>query len=317
MKSDFEAKFYDTFYELFIYSLFDSLGFNIQIHPDLPHTSRKPDFLATNDSMRIYIEAKISRSLTREDEAFENMKNSFYDSINKFRFEGYMLGIEEIEFISKKQPSTKRILKFLDSEFRKLEKGNYSKNRLVNIRITYSDEDILIVFNPIQVEKTNDLEYDKRPIGIFPFEFVGRGDIEIKKALQVKAKRYGKMDKPFIICLNALGKNVTSRADIDDAIWGSLALQYSEDPNDDSTRWVRLRDGMFIDAKGVKNTNVTGILITQISPTNIDNTRYYFYINPFANFKIPHEILGLKYNSVENNIIQIVEGDDLSNILED
>jgi hypothetical protein len=45
LKNSFIKKFDDCFYELFLYQLFTRLGFDIQIHPDLPNTSKKPDFL--------------------------------------------------------------------------------------------------------------------------------------------------------------------------------------------------------------------------------------------------------------------------------
>jgi hypothetical protein len=63
-----------TFYELFLFSLFDALGFKWD-SSNTPN-SRKPDFLIVKDNLEIYVEAKIAKDKTTQEEAFE--KNAKY-----------------------------------------------------------------------------------------------------------------------------------------------------------------------------------------------------------------------------------------------
>src|SRR5690606_14650404 len=44
-------------FELFVHALLTSMGWTIDVHPDTPGSSRRPDFLATSEFDRIYVEA--------------------------------------------------------------------------------------------------------------------------------------------------------------------------------------------------------------------------------------------------------------------
>jgi hypothetical protein len=58
LKSRFKATFNPTFYELYIYMLFKRLGYSLAIHPEVPGTQKRPDYLATRDGQSLYIEVK-------------------------------------------------------------------------------------------------------------------------------------------------------------------------------------------------------------------------------------------------------------------
>lgn len=59
LKSRFKKDFDSAFYELFLYELFSKLGYEITIHPDLPSSPKRPDFLICRDGLEIYVEAKV------------------------------------------------------------------------------------------------------------------------------------------------------------------------------------------------------------------------------------------------------------------
>jgi hypothetical protein len=321
MKSSFKRSFDDTFYELFLYNLFKKLGYDIKIHPSIEGTTKKPDFLISKDDIEIYIEAKISKDKTSKEEALEKMTNQFYDSINKLRSNNFMLGINEVSFISGRQPKTRKIVQELEKKLSELDpdvvEKAMKKNGFDIFQIKYEDEDIFVVFNPLPVVSDARSKKNRRPIGIFPAEsFWGGGEDAIKDAIEVKANRYGKLNKPYIVCINALGKKTTSRNDADDAIWGSLAVSFSENPDDRDEKLVRSRNGIFLDEKGPRKRNVSGVLITQIYPHGIPNSKYWLYENPFAVNKLDWQKIGLIYNYVKDGYIYSFDGEDLDRILE-
>ena len=45
LKSSFKNHFDDSFYELFLHQLFIEVGYNIEIHPKLNNSHKRPDFL--------------------------------------------------------------------------------------------------------------------------------------------------------------------------------------------------------------------------------------------------------------------------------
>ena len=64
LKSRFKKDFDSAFYELFLYELFSKLGYEITIHPDLPSSPKRPDFLICRDGLEIYVEAKVGTNKT-------------------------------------------------------------------------------------------------------------------------------------------------------------------------------------------------------------------------------------------------------------
>ncbi len=306
MKASFKKSFDDTFYELFLFSLFDALGFKIEIHPAVPNSTKKPDFLIVKDNLEIYVEAKIAKDKTTQEEAFEKMRNTFYDTINKTKASRFALAIEELSFLSGKQPKAKRIVTFLEDTLSKLNPDSIEEliktNRLNLPQITYSDEDVYVIFNPIPLSPEAEFDEDKRAIGMFPMEtFWGGGEEIIRESFSLKAKRYGELDKPFLICINALSKRTRLRMDVDSAILGSEILP--------------LKSGVFADENGPKRKNVSATMVNQLYLHAIPNSQYLLYENPYAEFPIDFDKLGLQHNYIKKNSIIKSEGNDLDKIL--
>ena len=121
LKSRFKKDFDSSFYELFLHELFCKLGYDITIHPDLPSSPKKPDFLISKDNLELYIEAKVVKGKTMEQEAFERKRNELYDNLNKLNTKDFFLDIEDVCFLTRKQPSTKEMIKYIEEELKKID----------------------------------------------------------------------------------------------------------------------------------------------------------------------------------------------------
>lgn len=321
LKSRFKKDFDSAFYELFLYEFFSKLGYKIVIHPDLPLSPKKPDFLISKDDLEIYVEAKVVKNKTKEQEAFERKINEFYDNLNNLNSGAFLLQIEHFNVLTKKQPSTRKIIKYIEEELRKInpDRLNEEINKSGFERlpaIEYNNGDIHIIVKPIPVIPSARKE-KKRPIGIYPAEtFWGGGEESLKDSIEKKAKRYGKLDKPFIVCVNSLDIMTSGKIDIDNAIWGSLALSWSTNPENRDEKWVRQPDGVFLDKKGVRLKNLTGVFVSKICPHNVPVANYWFYEHPFSENKIDFNKIGLKFNYIDKGKIVDNTGDDIGDILE-
>lgn len=320
LKNRFKKDFDSAFYELFLYELFTKLDYNITIHPDLPSSPKKPDFLISKDDIEIYVEAKVVKNKTKEQEAFERKINEFYDNLNKLNSSDFLLQIEHFIILTKKQPSTKGIIKYIEQELKKINPDLLSeeinKNGIEKLpAIEYNNGDIHIIVKPIPVIASARKER-KRPIGMYPIEtFLGGGEESLKDSIEKKAKRYGKLDKPFIVCMNSLDIMTSGKMDVDNAIWGSLAWSWSTNPENRDEKWVRQLDGVFLDKKGVRLKNLTGIFVSKICPHNIPVADYWFYEHPFSENKMDFNKIGLKFNYVHEGHIIDNTGDDVGEIL--
>lgn len=320
LKNSFRKKFDDCFYELFLHQLFTKLGFDIQIHPELPNTSKKPDFLLKKGDLEFYVEAKIVKNKSHQQEAVDRKINEFYDNLSKLDTINFLLDIDEFILKSEKQPSTKGLIKRIEEELEgldselvmeKITAGGFESIPAIKIE----NDDVLLRIKPIPV--INSPRDKKRPIGIYPTEsFLGGGEESLKDSIFMKAKRYGKLNKPFLVCVNSLDIKTFGTDAIENAIWGSLAISWSTNPVNRDKKLIRKRDGVFLGEKGPNLKNLSGVLVTKVFAQNIPKANYWLYKHPFSENKLDFESLGLKYNFVENGEIKSVLGDDLSNILQ-
>ncbi len=321
LKNRFKKDFDSSFYELFLHELFCKLGYDITIHPDLPSSPKKPDFLISKDNLELYIEAKVVKGKTMEQEAFERKRNELYDNLNKLNTKDFFLNIEDVCFLTQKQPGTKEMIKCIEEELKKIDpdilREELEKNGIQNLpKIEYKNRDVHIIVSPIPVSPST-REEKIRPIGIYPAEaFWGGGEESLKESIEKKAKRYGKLDKPFIVCLNSLDIRTSGKIDVDNAIWGTLALSWSTNPESKDEKWIRQLDGVFCDEKGARLKNLTGVLVSKVYPHNVPVANYWLYEHPLSENKMDFNKIGLKFNYVNKGKIIDNTGDDIGNILE-
>lgn len=321
LKSSFRDHFEDCFYELFLHQLFLNLGFQIEIHPKLPNTSKRPDFLLRKNDLEIFVEAKIVKNKSKRQEAFERIINKFYDEFSKIKINGFLLDIDEFTIKTKRQPSTKQAIKYIQEEINKADPYELTK-QLEQFgldylpKISFENEDLKLIVKPLPVVQSARAKENIRPIGIYPIEtFCGGGEESLKDAINCKAKRYGKFERPFIICINSLDQKTSGKFDVDDAIWGSLAISWSENPNNHDEKWIRKKDGAFLDEKGPRLTNLSGVFVTKVNPHSIPHSDYWLYENPFTYNGFDFQKLGLIYSKVEKGKIIDRTGNDLGEIL--
>jgi hypothetical protein len=304
LKSRFKKTFSSAFYELFIYHLFRHQGFEIEIHPEIPNSNKRPDFLLKKGSVEFYLEAKEARDKSDNEEALEKRINQVYDSLNKIKSPNFFLKIDELILKSTKQPSTKKAIEKIETEIanfdpdvltEKLTKFGLEKSA----KIEYESDDLKLVVSLIpKIESARNLD-TARPIGMYPIEtFWGGSEDSIKDSFTKKSKRYGLLDKPYFICINAIGIKGEGDFDVESALWGSLAYTWSTDPNNRNERMERQRDGIFLDKTGPRCKNVSGVLVTKVMEFNLHAARHWFALHPFTDVPFDFSVFDLTHNFV-------------------
>ena len=309
--NSFKTHFYDCFYELFLFRLFSMLGFAIEVHPKIPNSSSRPDFLIKRDNLELYIEAKIDKGKSHKEEAEERKKREFYDELNKVDSKDYYLCLDELKFKNNCQPKVKPVISEIEHRLENLASELVSDNGYTNERIIEVNTEDVFASISIYPRSSSSQDRKRRAIGAFPIEVTyDDGEESIKKSVIKKATKYKKLDKPFIICVNAIDECfITESEAINNAVWGSLAISYGNSSFDE--RLVRLRDGLFLDIRKPKIQNVSGVLITSVFPHNFSSANYRLFKHPFSHNSFDFNTLGLKYSFVDNGRIQNVIGDDM------
>lgn len=321
LKNRMKKDFYPAFYELFLFKLFKNLGFKITVHPKVPNSNKRPDFLIKKGDLEIYIEAKVDKDKSKETEASERKLSEFYDNINKLKTENFFLNINKIEFKNSNQPSTKRLIKLIKKEL-DLITPEFIENEIIQkgidgaYTINYEDENFSISITPLPIDKALRNKIIENPIGMYPARgFWGSGEASLRNSIKSKSKKYGKLDKPFIVCINAMSDKSPRGADFESIIWGNTALQLLKEPNLNTYSWSKNNDCIFLENDNdYKLTNLSGILITRVVPYSIINSNYWLFEHPFTSNKLNFEKVGLKYSYLKKDLVHRENGDDFDEI---
>ena len=83
IKRRFQTEYESAFFELLLHELFIRLGYKLTIHPEIPESSSRPDFLVENKNLKFYLEATVNRDLSDKEKSKKKIKKKYYDQINK------------------------------------------------------------------------------------------------------------------------------------------------------------------------------------------------------------------------------------------
>jgi len=320
IKSRFRKTFSSAFYELFVFNLFKNQGFDILIHPKVPNSNRRPDFLLSKNGVEFYLEAKVAKGESEEQEAYKKRINQIYDSINTIKSPNFYFRIEELDLKTKIQPSTKQIRSTIENELQKFDADEVSElikssgfDRSPRISLEDNNLKLAISLIPKDPEHRN---HNGRPIGVYQHgAYLGGEQESIKTSFKKKAKRYGKLDKPYIVCINSVGKKFSGDYDVMNAVWGTEALSWTDDPNNDDEKLVRMRDGLVMGEKGPIHKDVSGILISRVMEFNIAVSPHWLIKHPFTDKDLDFSLFEMTYQFLDKNKVETVNRKSIGEIL--
>ncbi len=307
LKSRFKTTFLPAFFELFIFALFTELGYSLEVHPEIPDTPKHPDYLAKKGDDFFYIEVKFMTMLSQNEQSLERRKNAVLDAINKIDASIFLLKLEEITFKDNSQPSGKDIIRFFNKEIAAYHPDDYTEyltqygfGRMPEI--IYEDDKIKVITKLLPKSPLH-RGTNSRSIGTHPsVTQIGNDSEDIKGSFETKATRYGNLNAPYIICLNKQSVGL-DLIEVQEALYGSLQVSWSDNPNDREEKMEFTGNGFFGSKQNPKFTRVSGVYITNANEANLATTaEHVFRHNPFA--KKPIDFVIKK--SIKE-VLQIVE----------
>jgi hypothetical protein len=275
IKERLKADFYPAFYELAMYTYFTSLGYQLAIHPDLPASTKHPDFLASKNGYSFYVELRCLRLSSNEVFLQERLKNTLLDSLNRVDATNFLLMIEKIHFKQSLQPSGRKIINHFNKLIHPLDPDDYSKSLesfgFSRMPMLEYDDDVVTIKVKLMPKAIDKRGQGGRAIGSYgAYSKVGGDEEIIKNALVKKSKHYGKLDLPFLICLN-YPSSFLDHEDIDKALYGSPIKLSSENSY----------QGFYGSYENPRGSQVSAIMINNFTPSGLIKAKSFFYNNPF------------------------------------
>lgn len=281
-----------AFWEIYLHEALVRHGFDVTIHPELPNSERSPDFLAQSDDSSFYVEATCYFEKDRTS-AEERRRERLYDAINQLWNPNFHVWID-IEREGASSPPGAPLRKALQRWLTHLDpdevNASHEPGNMFDLpSFTWDRDGWTISFWSIPIKPEARGKPDSKLIGVY-----GTGEAKfiddktpIRSRLGAKAKRYGQLDRPFVIALSCHTMFV-DHISIVDSLYGDEAVQFGHDANGEVvTRDIRQPNGFWRGPAGARNRRVSAVLIGRnIAPWSVTDRAPVLWHHPFANHSL-------------------------------
>ncbi|AYY85276.1 hypothetical protein [Chryseobacterium indologenes] len=188
---------------------------------------------------------------------------------------------------------------------------------MMYIFIRNEDNNIYIEYGPIPKSNKEHGKKNHRAIGVYGMHAKILNNVEsLRKALKVKPERYGILDKPYLIAINAVDMLALNKDDVMDCLMGSTCIVPELITNQNAFQEFREHDGFFTgrNDKG-QNTRVSAAMITKIHPSNWRDSDYWIFENEMAILPINLRNSSLITRFIQDGIIYRTSGKSFGDII--
>lgn len=305
-----------AFFELFLHELLLRLECKLELHPKLDRTTKVPDFIVDSPSNeKFYLEATVVTGESAKIQAARTRENIVYDVLDRLvKSPDYFLTLS-VKGSPDTPPPAKKLASYINSQLKLLDYDEissiYISRNFHNLPRWYFEHNgWRIEIRPAPKFKLRGRE-GVRPIGtrIAGFTWIDNR-IPIRDSIIEKGRKYGELDLPVVIAVNALDH--VDETDILEALYGKE--KYIINISDDTTivsepRFTRTPDGVWTGRKGPRYTRISAVLIvTQLSTYNIPRSSLRLYHNPWAQIPYRSVLTQLHQAIPINGIIHMERG---------
>jgi hypothetical protein len=299
-------------FELWLHELLFRMRCQVQIHPTLPHTERKPDFLVKEPSgLDFYLEAIHTAGASDEESNAQARLNRLYDSLNYLQSPNFFLNIN-VSGLPRTPVRGREIRRILERELSRLRPesiDHFLDNRWLDRlpQWNFEHDGLRITCSPIPKPPELRGRPGVRTLGFKTFG--GKIDSEgpIKHAVIKKAGHYGNLDRPLVVAVNATDLFLSDR-DVLNALYGSFqGWPEPELLNDER--------GVWGNRNNPKWTRVSAALITLKLRSDKLVVPATLHHHPHAARPYSGELTRLPQTSVTNNRLISSEGKTIGSIL--
>lgn len=287
LRSTLDKDFRSAFFELYCHEILRRSGWDVEIHPQLAGTVRKPDFAAQRGCEGLYLEATLTAP-ARDEDAADARLSQLIDGINNgVPIENFMLGVDVIG-VGASTPSVTR----LAGQLRRWLTGMNPDSQLAREESDgiatweWHDNDWHLIFEAFPLTRRA-RGPGGRIVGTFSAEPVGAIDdvTPIRRRIDEKASRYGTaLNSALVVGVDAFEPFVND-ADVAAALYGRLAVRYYQGGgrNAPPPRTVRGNDGLVWGPRGARRPHMSAVITTTaLRPWLVANLEPCWWAHPAA-----------------------------------
>lgn len=314
LRKDF-GTFHAAFFELFTFQLLRATGHDVEPHPVIPGTSRRPDFLAKplNGGAPCYVEAITVRAETADRQRERQLHARVQDDLNAFRHPDFFFHIARLEGWPKEYPKRAALHQFLREVLSGLDaadiaariEGGESVDR--SLRRQYSHKGMTLEIHPWPKSEKNRGRTDQRSVGAGPITIIRSTAREaMRDAIKTKARRYGDLRHPYLVAVNCMAEWGVEDHEAPEALLGSEQVVWREDR---SHQLVYSGEGAFSHRNRPTNTRVSGALVFRnLTPPTITRAEPRLYHHFAAKRPYVGALDALPHTRLQEGVLRDSEG---------
>ncbi|WKG01252.1 hypothetical protein [Mycolicibacterium sp. HK-90] len=291
LRSRDNEQFRSAYLELYLHESLLRARYEIVVHPEVPGTTRRPDFLAVRGNERLYVEA-VAPGATPAAKAAAGRRAVLFDTVNRLQDPNFILWLDRL-VDGPRPPRAARLRGELSRWLRRLDPdAPWTADAAPRYDWREDGWEVGLKALPKKLEARG-LRPESRVIGIY-----GRSEASfvddapaIRGALAAKHHGYGDLDAPFVIAVGTYMMD-SDRWHASNAMYGQLAIEF--EPNSDGeppTRAIRQGDGYFGTPPDWQNRNVSGVLlVNQLMPYYFQRAEVTLWRHPSPTHALPDDL---------------------------
>ncbi|MGD0108769.1 MAG: hypothetical protein ABSC06_32740 [Rhodopila sp.] len=312
LRSVIDDQHRSAFFELFIHELVITRGHKvIAIEPKLVDKTKSPDFLvAAKEGHQLYLECVLATGRSQQEVAAQARLNQALTVIDRTPSPVHFLDLS-VHGVPTAPISIKKMMRMLLTWIAKLPDDDTCMDAAP---FDYEECGVSI---SLRAFRRHNRDRAGRAIGarFFPVRQV-TDDGDVKSALEKKASRYGTLDHPYVVAVNALG--IWAReSNAVDALFGSPCIvvrhmEHGTITNEEG----RNTDGVWWGPSGGRRKRLSAVLSTErIDPWNFACRHGRLIRNPWATVPLPSFELGIDHYERQDGGYRIKDGRRMGELL--
>jgi hypothetical protein len=222
-RSDDPGQSLGAFWELYLHGLFRARGYTLKRDPEVPGTSRRPDFLVIGEGGEFYLEAT-TVGYSKDEMAARRRRNVVLDLVDEAQNPDFWVTIQ-VPGEGRKTPSRRDIVPKLEAQLNSLDWATVVNSDGAQPEFDLHARDWVLHF------RVHARDEALRGDPLFPMIGMGpswAGYVDerqyIESDLRAKSTRYGRPDKPFVIGALCLRDFATDES-IEQALYGPQVIR--------------------------------------------------------------------------------------------
>jgi len=275
-----KEQFSDAFFELYMHEFFFSKGFHLSVHPKLESTSKQPDFwIEKGNELKFYLEAKVTHDESDEERNYQKKQKNIADELNKLDNFPYWITIRHLKLKNESSFSVKPVLTKIRETVKTFDYFQMIEPNLEE-SLSFEDENMHLELD-FWPRKSSLIEGMNPAVGVYAYFDAGivNTSESMSKAIEDKARKYGKQNHPFVIALNVSSPTLFSFDDLELLIGKDLQFIRSNKPLGQIDRKL-YNEGIF---SNHFMDHIAALFILWVTPYHLDDEQWYWCENP--NFK--------------------------------